>query len=103
MYCDNGSRYFTHDGEMIYCRMILSGTAVSGSHPESVGTFTNLFNIDRALIWDNMVEMFQGSDAWTYLKQYYKYSDRRISYNIIYNHYLIPINIYTIRKLAQKH
>ena len=66
-YRDNGSKYFTHDEEMIARGSIISGHTVLGNYPEDIGPFTDSFVADRALIWDKMVAIFQGSDAWTYL------------------------------------
>ena len=82
----NGSKYLTHDEEMIAHGSILSRPAVSGSDPEAVGTFTNLLITYRALIWDNMVVIFQGSDTWTYLKSDNKHRGGRMGYKLIYNH-----------------
>ena len=78
---------------MITCGSILSGPEVSGRYPEAVGPFNDFFITDRALIWDNMVAIFQGSDAWTYLNPSKKHRDGKIGYNLIYNHYLGPSNI----------
>ena len=89
----NGSKYFTHDEEIIAGGSILSEPAVSGSDPEAVGPFTNSFITDRTLIWDNMVAIFQGSDAWTYLKPSKKHRDGRMGYKLIYNHYPGPSNM----------
>ena len=46
----NGSKYFTHDEEMIARGSILSGLTVLGTDPEAVGPFTGSFIIDRALL-----------------------------------------------------
>ena len=63
-YRDNGSKYFTNDEEMIARGLIISGSAVIRTDPEDISLFTNFFITERALIWNNMVELFQGSDAW---------------------------------------
>ena len=81
----NGSNYFTHDGEMIAHVLILSGLAVYESDPESVVPFTNSLIAERALIWYKMVAVFQGSDAWTYLKLVKKHHDGSMDHKIIYN------------------
>ena len=39
-YRANGSKYFTHDKEIIACGLILSGPVVLGSDPEAFGPFT---------------------------------------------------------------
>ena len=77
-YRANGSEYFTHDEDMIPCGPIISGPAVSGSDPEAVGPFTDSFIIDRVLVWDKMVAIFQGSDEWTYLNPDNKHHDGRM-------------------------
>ena len=59
-YRDTGSEYFTHNEDMISRGSILSGPAVLGTDPEAVGPFTDSFIIYIALIWDNMVAIFQG-------------------------------------------
>ena len=59
-YRANGSKYFTHDEEIITRGSILSGPAVLGTDPEAVGPFTDSFITDRVLIWDNIVAIFQG-------------------------------------------
>ena len=82
----NGRDYFTYDEEMIACGSILSGHAVFGSDPEDVGPFTDSSITYRALIWDNMVAIFLGSYAWTYLKPSKKHRDLRMGYMFIYNH-----------------
>ena len=63
----NVRNYFTHDEEMIACGSIISSPAVSRSDPGAAGPFTDSIITDRALIWDKMVAIFQGSDTWTYL------------------------------------
>ena len=85
-YRDNGSEYFTHDEEMIAQGSILSGPAVLETNPEDIGTFTNSLITYRALIWDNMVKIFQGLDAWTYLKPATKHCDGILVFRLIYNH-----------------
>ena len=94
MHCANVSEYFTHYEYMIARGLILREPAALGSDPEAVGPFTNLFVTDRALIWDKMVVIFQGSDAWMYLKLAKKHCDGRMGYKLIYNHYLGTSNIY---------
>ena len=89
----NDSEYFTHDEYMIVCGSILSGPVALVGNPESVGTFTDSFITDRALIWDKMVVIFQGLHVWKYLKPYKRHSDGRMGYKLIYNHYLGTINI----------
>ena len=98
----NGSKYFTHYEEMIAHGSILSGPAALGSDPEAVGSFTNLFITDRALMWDKMVEIFQGLDEWIYLKPAKKHRDGRVGYKLTYNHYLGPRNIYYMAVVAKK-
>ena len=78
---------------MVTQRLILSGAAGIGTDPEEIGLFTNYFITDRALIWDKMVAIFQGSDAWTYIKPDKNHSDGRLGFRLIYNHYLVPSNI----------
>ena len=68
---------------MIARGSIISGPAALGSDPAVVGPFTDSFIKDRALIWDNMVAIFHGSDAWTYLKPAKKHHDDRMGYSII--------------------
>ena len=63
MHRSNGIKYFTHNEENITRVSIISGHAALGSDPEAVGPFTNTFIIDRALNWDNMFAIFQGSNA----------------------------------------
>ena len=101
-YCTNGSNYFTHNEEMIACGSILGSPAVSVSNPEAVGPFTYSFITDRALIWDNMVTIFQVSDSWTYLKPSNKHNGVRMGYKIIYNHYLGPSDINYMASGAEK-
>ena len=74
--------------------------------PKDTSTFTDSFITNRALFWDNMVAIFQVSDAWTYLKLDNKHRYGRLGFRIIYNHYLGPSNIYHMvagaeKKLAQ--
>ena len=101
-YNTSGSKYFTPDEEMIYCGPIISGAAVSVSDPETIGPFTDLFTTDRALVWDKMDTILQGSDAWMYLKPSKKHHDGRMCYKLIYNHYLGPRNIYHMVDGAEK-
>ena len=106
MHHANGSEYFTHDEEMIARGSILSGPAALRSDPEAVIPLTNSFIIDRSLIWDKVVAIFQGSDAWTYLKRVNKHFDGIMGYKLIYNHYLVQSNIDhmaagTYKKLVQ--
>ena len=49
-----------------------------------------------------MVEIFQRSNAWTYLKQSKKHHDGRMGYKLIYNHFLVPSNIDHISDGANK-
>ena len=91
---------------MIACGSILGGPAALGSDPEAVGPFTDSFITDRALSWYKMVEIFQGSYAWTYLNPTKKHHDEIMGYKLIYKHYLGPSKINhmaagTVKKLAQ--
>ena len=101
-YWNNGSKYFTHDDEMIARGSILSGTAMLGTDPEDISPFTDYFITDRAFVWDKMVEIFQGLDACTYLKTDKKYRDGRLGFRFIYNHYLGTSNIYHMAAGAEK-
>ena len=101
-YRANGRKYFTHDEEMIARGFILSGPAVIGTDPEEIGPFTDPFITNRALIWDKMVAIFQGPDAWTHLKSAKKHRDGRPGFRIIYNHYLSPRNIDQMAAGAEK-
>ena len=71
---------------MIYQGSILSGPVALGTDPEEISPFTESFIINRVLIWENMVAIFQGSDAWTYLNQAKKHCDVRLGFRLIYNH-----------------
>ena len=93
MYLSNGSKYFTHYDEMVAHGSIPGGSEALGSDPEVAVPFTDSFIADRALIWYKMVVIFQGSDAWTYLKSSKKHLDVRMGYKLIYNHYPGPSNI----------
>ena len=75
MHRANGSKYFTNDEDIITCGLIISVTLVLGSDPEAVGPFSDSFIIDRSLIWEKLVTIFQGSDAWTHLKPPKKHCD----------------------------
>ena len=78
------------------------GIAVLGTDPEAVGPFIDSLITDRALIWENMVAIFQLLDKWKYLKPAKKHCDGRLGYMIIYNHYLGPSNIYHMTAGAEK-
>ena len=78
---------------MITQGSIISGTAVIGTTPEEIGPFTDSFITDRALIWEKMVEIFQGSDKRTYLNPDKKHCDGILGFRLVYNHYLGPSNI----------
>ena len=102
MHHGNGSTYFTDDENIIASGIILSGPAALGSDQKAVGPFSNLFITDRALIWDKIVIIFQGSDEWTYLKPAEKHCDLIMGYNLIYNHYLGSSNIDQMASGAEK-
>ena len=87
---------------MIALGYILSGPAVLGTDPEAVGPFTKFFITYRALIWDNMIAIFQVLDAWTYLNPSNKHRGRRLIYRLLYNHYLGPSNIDHMSAGAEK-
>ena len=70
--------------------------------PEEIGAFTDFFITDSFLIWDKIVAIFQGSDAWTYLKTSKKHCDGRLEFRIIYNDYLVPSNIDYMTAGAEK-
>ena len=72
------------------------------SDTEAVGPFTNSFITYRALIWDNMIAIFQVLDAWTYLNPSNKHRDRRLIYRLLYNHYFGPSNIDHMSAGAEK-
>ena len=61
-----------------------------GSDPEVIGLFTNSLITYRALIWDNMVDIFQGTYTWSYLKLFKKHRDGRMGYKLIYDNRLGP-------------
>ena len=81
---------------------IISGPTALGSDPEAARPFTYSFITYRAPIRDKMVEIFQGLDAWTYLKPAKKNRDGRMGYKLIYNHYLGPSNIDHMADGAEK-
>ena len=82
-YRNTGGEYFTHNEDMISRGSILSGPAVLGNDPEDIGPFTDSFITNRALVWEKMVVIFQGSDAWTYLNPDKNYRDVRLGFSII--------------------
>ena len=91
---------------MIAQGSILNGYLVLETDPEEIGPFTDSFITNRALIWKNMVAIFQGLDTWTYLKSDKKHRDEILGIRLIYNHYLGPSNINHMaageeKKLAQ--
>ena len=90
----NSSKYFIYDEDMITRGSICSVPAALGSNPKAVGPFNDSFIIDIAVIFDKMVAMFQVSDGCTYLKLAKKQYIVRMGYKLIYNHYLVPSNIY---------
>ena len=71
---------------MISRGLILSGPAVLRSDLKAVGLFIDSFITDKELIWEKMVAIFQGSDAWIYLKPSKKHCDERMGYKLTYNH-----------------
>ena len=73
-----------------------------GADPEEIGPFMDSFITNRALIWEKMVAIFQGSDAWMYLKPDKKHRDERLVFKLIYNHYLCPSNIDHMADGAEK-
>ena len=82
-YRANGSKYFTHDKKIITLGLIRSEPAAFGSDPEVFGPFTDSFITDRALIWENMIAIFQVLYAWTYLKSSKKHRDGMMGYKLI--------------------
>ena len=72
------------------------------SDPEAIGPFTDSFITDRVLIWDKMIKIFHGSDAWTYQKPAKKNHDGILGYKIISNHYLGPRNINHVAAVVEK-
>ena len=78
---------------MIARSSILSGYAVLGTDPEEIGPFTDSFITDKAFIWDKMVAIFKGSEAWTHLNPAKNHCDERPGLRLIYNRYLGPRNI----------
>ena len=95
-------KYFIHDEDMIYRGSIISGHVVLGTDPEEIGSLTNSFITNRTLIWDNIVAIFQVSDAWTYLKPAKNHRDGRLGFRLIYNHNLGISNIYHMAAGAEK-
>ena len=87
---------------MIARGSILSGPMVFGRDPEVVGQLTDLLITGRALIWDKIVEIFQVSDVWTYLKTSKRHHDKRMGYKLIYNNYICTRNIYHMEAGADK-
>ena len=81
---------------------ILSGTAVLVTDLEWIVPFTASFITNIELIWDKMVAIFQGSDAWKYLKPANKNCYGRLGLGLSYNHYLVPSNIYHMIPGAKK-
>ena len=73
-----------------------------GTDLEAVRPFADSFITDRAMIWYNMVAIFQGLDAWTYLKPAKKHIDGRLGYKLMCNHYLGPSNIDHMAAGAEK-
>ena len=64
-----------------------------GTEPEEIGPFTDSFINDIVLICHNMVAIFQGLDAWTYLKPSKNNRDGILGLSLIYSHYFGPSNI----------
>ena len=73
-----------------------------GTDPEEIGPFTDSFITYIVLVWDKKVAIFQGYEAWTYLKPDKNNCNGRLRFRLIYNHYLGPSNIYHMAAGAEK-
>ena len=87
---------------MITRESILSGPAVLGTDLEEIGPFTDSFITNRSLILDKIVEIFQGLDAWTYLKPAKNNRDGKLGLSLIYSHYFGTSNIDNMEARADK-
>ena len=58
-YRANGSKYFTHNEEILAQGSIFRGHAVLETDPEENVPFTDSFIVNRAFIWDKMIAIFQ--------------------------------------------
>ena len=73
-----------------------------GSDPEAILPVTNFFITDRALIWYNIVAIFQGTYEWMYLNTAKRHRDVRMGYKLVYNQYLSLRNVYHMAAVSKK-
>ena len=97
-----GRKYFTIDEEIISRGPIIQGIQVAGTDHKNLDSFTNSYMSDRKRVWEKLCAIFQQSEAWTYYKAGKKYRDGRISFQLIYNHYLGPQHVGHMANKSEK-
>jgi len=72
---------------------ILLAGAVVGPDAETTGPFASSFIVDRAAVWEKLAEILLTNDAFTVIKAAKKTQNGRLAYQLLYAHYLGPINV----------
>jgi len=97
-----GSTHFSHDDEMIVRGPILSAGAVVGPDTKTLGPFASSFLVNRAEVWEKLAEILLPHDAFTVIKAVKKTWNARLTYQLLFRHYLGPNNIGNIAREVEQ-
>jgi len=87
------SLHISHDDKMCARGPTLLAGAVVGPDAETLGPFAPSFIVDRAAVWEKLVEILLTNDAFTVIKAAKKTQNGRLAYQLLYAHYLGPNNV----------
>jgi hypothetical protein len=85
-----GSLHISHDDEMCARGPILLAGAAVGPDAETLGPFAPSFIVDRAAVWEKLIEILLTNDAFMVIKGAKKTRNGRLAYQLLYAHYLGP-------------
>lgn len=97
-----GSKYTTHDQELIKRGAIIDPTGAPTTDPEKDGPFTDTYLSDRMKLWRHGASLFKNTEAWPYYKVGKKNEDGRMGSKSVWNHYLGPNNVDHMAASAEK-
>jgi hypothetical protein len=98
-----GSAYFTQDDKLIVRGPIHEMGAAVGPNAEMVGPFANAFLVDRAAVWEKVAEILLTSNSFAVIKSAKGSQNGRLTYQLLYAHYLGPNNVDHMASKAEKY
>ena len=97
-----GSKYTTHDQELIKHSAIIDPTGVPSVDLEKDSSFTNTYLSDRIKLQRFRASLFKNTEVWPYYKVGKKNENSCVEFKSVQNYYLRSNNMDHMAALAKK-